>query len=93
MTDTKSVIDFSCPLHRSLIKRDLILGVSRSSLILVIVFLYFGVFEIGKSTIVRLIFLFAGILLFYIIRKLTKTDEYLVEIVIHSLLSPDRLEP
>ena len=83
-----TVLDYSMRVHRSLMKRDLIAGVSRLSLALIISVTYIGVVEF------RLIwFLAVGPVLFFIIKAMTKKDEYLVEIVLSSLLTPDNLYP
>lgn len=85
MTNT-TIFEYSIPVHRSLIRRDLIAGVSRASLIIVLVSFYLLVMEMHLFILSPVV-----LILFIVLRALTKQDEYLVEIIAASLLSPDEL--
>lgn len=83
-----SIYDHSVRVHRSLMKRDLIAGVSRVALALIIGITYLGVVEFRW-----LWWLPVGPILYFIVKSLTAKDEYLVEIILNLLMTPDTLYP
>ena len=85
MTDKPQ--DYAIPVHRSLLKRDLILGVSTTLVILfcatVIVVLGFNFYW----------FLIVTGIALSVVRLMTKKDEYYVEILLNTVNEPDELYP
>lgn len=82
------VYDYAAPVHRSLCKRDLIAGVSRMTLIVLMIFTYLVVIELHQYVMVVV-----SVIGFIVARAMTKNDEYLIDIVLYSLLAPDTLRP
>lgn len=86
MTDKPQ--DYAIPVHRSLLKRDLILGVSKTTLVIlfcatVIVVLGFNFYW----------FLIVTGIALSVVRLMTKKDEYYVEILLNTVNEPDELYP
>jgi type IV secretory pathway VirB3-like protein len=80
--------DYCIKVHRSLLKRDLIAGISK--LAIIIIFISTVVVAIGLK---QIWFVGIGIVLYIVFRICTKKDEYLIEIVTNSLMKPDELLP
>ena len=78
--------DYSYAVYRSLMKRKLVLGVPLIPLLLVIFIT--AIFFIALESLV--IFPFS-VLLIFIMKMISKNDEYLLEIFLSSLLQPDTL--
>ena len=86
--DNEKVTDYSWKVHRSLLRRDLVAGVSRITFAIIIaltVYMVFGVRQYWFAAVAAVIYL--------VVRALTKSDEYLVEIILDALLLPDDLYP
>ena len=75
------------PLYRALLPRDMILGLPRSFLIFVV-----AVTIVIAGSISRLWPAIVAVFLCGILRILTKTDEYLIEISTAMMMEPNRLE-
>jgi len=80
----KQVHEFSIPVHRSIIKRDLHLGIPFLPLLFlgfisIVIILGFEQYAFSVVTVIS----------WFILRKITKEDEWLLDIVISSLLLPD----
>lgn len=78
--------NYDIPVYRSLMKRKLTLGIPTVALLIillatVVVFLTFETLAMIPFAIIAII----------ILRKITKKDEYLIEIFLNSLLQPDEL--
>jgi type IV secretory pathway VirB3-like protein len=82
------VTDYSWKVHRSLLRRDLVAGVSRMTLAIIIALTVYMVFGVRQYW-----FIAVAIVLFLVVRALTKSDEYLVEIILDALMLPDDLYP
>jgi type IV secretory pathway VirB3-like protein len=80
--------DYCIKVHRSLLKRDLIAGISK--LAIIIIFVLTVILSIGFR---QFWFIGVGVILYIVFRICTKKDEYLVEIVMNSLFKPDELIP
>jgi type IV secretory pathway VirB3-like protein len=90
MTDTsksaKKIIDFAIPVRRSVIHRDLMLGIPFIPFVLLAFVTLFMVFSFQQYA-----FLIITIASWFILRQITKSDEWLLDIVLSSLLQPDEL--
>jgi len=78
--------DYSLPVYRAIMKRDLYLGIPLIPLVLlgfITIVMVFNLKQLG--------FLFITVILWVILRLITDRDEYLMEIVLFSLFHPDRL--
>jgi type IV secretory pathway VirB3-like protein len=78
------IYDYSWKVHRSLLRRDLIAGVSRTAFGIIIVITVYMVLGVRQYW-----FAAVSVALYLVARALTKSDEYLVEILLDSLLLPD----
>jgi len=83
---TKKIIDFAIPVRRSVIHRDLMLGIPFIPFILLAFVTIFMVFSFQQY-----VFLIITIASWFILRQITKSDEWLLDIVLSSLLQPDEL--
>jgi type IV secretory pathway VirB3-like protein len=83
---TKKIIDFAIPVRRSVIHRDLMLGIPFIPFILLAFITLFMVFSFQQYA-----FLIITIASWFILRQITKSDEWLLDIVLSSLLQPDEL--
>jgi type IV secretory pathway VirB3-like protein len=90
MTDTskstKKIFDFAIPVRRSVIHRDLMLGIPFIPFILLAFITIFMVFSFQQYA-----FLIITVTSWFILRQITKSDEWLLDIVLSSLLQPDEL--
>jgi len=90
MTDTskstKKIFDFAIPVRRSVIHRDLMLGIPFIPFILLAFITIFMVFSFQQYA-----FLIITVASWFILRQITKSDEWLLDIVLSSLLQPDEL--
>jgi type IV secretory pathway VirB3-like protein len=90
MTDTtksaKKIIDFAIPVRRSVIHRDLMIGIPFIPFILLAFVTIFMVFSFQQYA-----FLIITVASWFILRQITKSDEWLLDIVLSSLLQPDEL--
>ena len=85
---SEKVSDYSWKVHRSLLRRDLVAGVSRLTFAIIAVLTVYMVFGVRQYW-----FIAVSVLIYLVARALTKSDEYLVEIILDSLLQPDDLYP
>lgn len=81
--------DYSYKVHRSIIKRQLIAGIPMLPFILIIGITMIILMD-SKMKLVGIIPI--AIILLYLIKEITKKDEYLVEIFLQSLIQPDILD-
>ena len=86
--DNEKVSDYSWKVHRSLLRRDLVAGVSRIAFSIIVVLTVYMVFGVRQYW-----FVAVSVLMYLVVRALTKSDEYLVEIILDTLLLPDDLYP
>ena len=86
--DNQKVTDYSWKVHRSLLRRDLVAGVSRMTLAIIIALTVYMVFGVRQYW-----FVAVTVVIYLVARALTKSDEYLVEIILDALLLPDDLYP
>jgi type IV secretory pathway VirB3-like protein len=80
--------NYESPTYRSLMKRELVGGVSQTVFIVLMLSTFFFVFYLTWYW-----FLAVIAALFIIARLLTKKDEFLLDIILSSLTQPDDLEP
>jgi len=85
-TNTKKIIDFAIPVRRSVIHRDLMLGIPFIPFVLLAFVTIFMVFSFQQYA-----FLVITIASWFVLRQITKSDEWLLDIVLSSLLQPDDL--
>jgi type IV secretory pathway VirB3-like protein len=83
---TKKIFDFAIPVRRSVIHRDLMLGIPFIPFILLAFITLFMVFSFQQYA-----FLVISAVSWFILREITKNDEWLLDIVLSSLLQPDDL--
>jgi type IV secretory pathway VirB3-like protein len=86
--NNERVTDYSWKVHRSLLRRDLVAGVSRMTFAIIIALTVYMVFGVRQYW-----FVAVAVVLYLVVRALTKSDEYLVEIILDALLLPDDLYP
>ncbi len=83
----KDIRDYKYPVHRSIMKRQLVMGVPLVPLVIIALLTIIIVMNFKLWIIIPI----NGLLL-YIMKEITKKDEYLLEIFLNSLLEPDHLE-
>jgi type IV secretory pathway VirB3-like protein len=86
--ESEKVSDYTWKVHRSLLRRDLVAGVSRMTFAIIIALTVYMVFGVRQYW-----FIAVSVVLYLVVRALTKSDEYLVEIILDALLLPDDLYP
>jgi type IV secretory pathway VirB3-like protein len=84
--NAKKIIDFAIPVRRSVIHRDLMLGIPFIPFVLLAFVTIFMVFSFQQY-----VFLIITAASWFILRQITKSDEWLLDIVLSSLLQPDEL--
>ncbi|MDR2952684.1 MAG: VirB3 family type IV secretion system protein [Treponema sp.] len=84
--NTKKIIDFAIPVRRSVIHRDLMLGIPFVPFVLLAFITIFMVFSFQQYA-----FLVITAASWFMLRQITKSDEWLLDIVLSSLLQPDEL--
>jgi len=82
----KKIIDFAIPVRRSVIHRDLMLGIPFIPFVLLAFITIFMVFSFQQYA-----FLVITAISWFILRQITKSDEWLLDVVLSSLLQPDDL--
>jgi type IV secretory pathway TrbD component len=87
MEKADKITNYSYPVHRSIMKRQLIMGIPLIPLVITVLLTIIIVLDFKLWIILP----FSGLLL-YIMKEITKKDEYLLEIFLNSLLEPDHLE-
>jgi len=80
--------DYAIPLHRALLPRILVLGVSKMAAIAI--FLIADIIGLGFR---QWWFFAVGIIAFLVMRFITKRDEYFAEILLYASKAPDKLYP
>lgn len=78
--------DYSYPVHRSIMRRQLVFGVPLAPLVGIIVFTFIIIMDFKFYA-----FILISAAIIYIMREITKRDEYLLEIILFSLFDPDHL--
>jgi type IV secretory pathway VirB3-like protein len=86
--DNEKISDYSWKVHRSLLRRDLVAGVSRLTFAIIIALTVYMVFGVRQYW-----FIGVAAIIYLVVRALTKSDEYLVEIILDVLLLLDDLYP
>jgi type IV secretory pathway VirB3-like protein len=84
--NAKKIFDFAIPVRRSVIHRDLMLGIPFIPFVLLAFITIFMVFSFQQY-----VFLVITAVSWFILRQITKSDEWLLDIVLSSLLQPDEL--
>ena len=82
----KTIYDYAIPVRRSIIHRDLWLGIPFIPLMVLGFATVLMVFTFGQIA-----FLVITVVAWFVLRQITKHDEWLLDIVITSLLQPDEL--
>ena len=75
--------NYTYPVHKSITKRNLVMGLPLLVLIGIIMVTAFFYILLDN-----LIFIPFGIIIYFIAREITKKDEYFLEILFNSLLQP-----
>lgn len=85
-TDNKSkkIHEFSIPVHRSIIRRDLWLGIPFIPLMLLI---FISIIVILGAE--QFAFIAVTIIVWFVLRSMTKKDEWQLDIMLSALLQPD----
>jgi type IV secretory pathway VirB3-like protein len=78
--------DYAIPVHRSIMKRDLFLGVPPIPLAILVAITIFMVVNLHLYWFLAL----SGVL-YLVLKKITEKDEWLLDIILNSLFQPDRL--
>lgn len=81
-----TIRDFSLPVHRSIMKRDLYIGIPLIPLLIMIFITLIMVLDLGQ-----LAFIPIAVVILMVLKYLTDQDEWLLDIVLLSLFQPDRL--
>ena len=84
--NAKKIIDFAIPVRRSVIHRDLMIGIPFVPFVLLAFITIFMVFSFQQY-----VFLVITVASWFILRQITKNDEWLLDVVLSSLLQPDDL--
>ena len=80
--------DFKQPVHRSLLQREMIGGIPQAGLF--VVFMLGLIFVYG----LRLYFFIVPIvLLYFVMRHLTKQDQWFIDIVLENIMQKDKYIP
>jgi type IV secretory pathway VirB3-like protein len=82
----KKIYDYAIPVRRSIIHRDLWLGVPFIPLMVLGFTTILMVFTFGQIA-----FLVVTVISWFALKQITRQDEWLLDIVITSLLQPDEL--
>jgi type IV secretory pathway VirB3-like protein len=82
----KKIHDYAIPVRRSIIHRDLWLGIPFVPLLALGFITILMVFTFGQFA-----FLVITVISWFILKQITKHDEWLLDIVMTSLLQPDEL--
>jgi len=85
-TAPKKIHDYAIPVRRSIIHRDLWLGIPFVPLLTLGFVTILMVFTFGQFA-----FLVITVISWFILKQITKHDEWLLDIVMTSLLQPDEL--
>jgi type IV secretory pathway VirB3-like protein len=85
-TAPKKIYDFVIPVRRSIIHRDLWLGIPFIPLMTLGFITILMVFTFGQIA-----FLVITVISWFALKQVTKHDEWLLDIIITSLLQPDEL--
>lgn len=84
MEKEKDISEYTYPVHRAVMKRQLIMGVPLVPFVIVVLVTIIIVLDFKMWLIIP----FAGIAI-YIMKEITKKDQYLLEVFLYSLLEPD----
>ena len=76
--------DYSYTVHRTLLKRKLLMGIPTVPFIIIALTTVIILMDFKIITIIPI-----GIGLLWIVREITKKDEYLLDIILNSLSEPD----
>jgi type IV secretory pathway VirB3-like protein len=85
-TTPKKINDYAIPVRRSIIHRDLWLGIPFIPLLTLGFVTILMVFTFGQFA-----FLVITVISWFVLKQITKHDEWLLDIVMTSLLQPDEL--
>ena len=85
-TTPPKIQDYAIPVRRSIIHRDLWLGIPFVPLLALGFITILMVFTFGQFA-----FLVITVISWFVLKQITKHDEWLLDIVITSLLQPDEL--
>ncbi len=83
----KEISDFAIPVHRSILRRDLFLGVPLMPLVILVVLTIIMVLDF-----MQLIFIPITICIWYGLKKITDADEWFLEILFGCINQPDIME-
>ncbi|MCL2763246.1 MAG: VirB3 family type IV secretion system protein [Treponema sp.] len=82
----KKIYDYAIPVRRSIIHRDLWLGIPFIPLMALGFATILMVFTFGQVA-----FLVITVIAWFVLKQITKKDEWLLDIILTSLLQPDEL--
>jgi type IV secretory pathway VirB3-like protein len=83
-----SAKEYSLPVHRSLLQRELILGIPQMGLLILLALCFFFLYTL------RMYFMAIPVAILYIVmRVLTKKDPFMIDIVIEHVNQKDVLLP
>lgn len=80
----KNLNDYSYPVHKTLLKRKLLMGIPIVPFIIIALTTLIILMDFKILAIIPI-----GIGLLWIVREITKKDDYLLDIIINSLSEPD----
>ena len=83
-----SVRDYSQTVHRSLLQRDLVLGIPAMGMMILLLLGVFTVYVLKQYYFAAII-----IVLYFVMKILTKKDPYLIDILIEHINQKDFLVP
>lgn len=83
MEDINDFTDYSLPVHRSLLKPDMLLGIGTNAGIMLLVVTIIFIQVIG------FIFIFISAGIFLLLRLICKEDPYSLDILLNSILEQD----
>ena len=82
----ESLTDYSYPVHRSIMKRRLLFGVPFIPAMIVILLAGIIFMDFKLIAVIPI-----AIFIIYVMKEITKKDEYLLETFLEGLLQPDNL--
>jgi type IV secretory pathway VirB3-like protein len=85
-TTPKKIQDYAIPVRRSVIHRDLWLGIPFIPLLTLGFITILMVFTFGQFA-----FLVITVIAWFVLKQITKQDEWLLDIIVMALLQPDEL--
>lgn len=79
-------VNYDIPVYRSLMRRKLTLGIPTTPLLIILLVMVVSFLALETLAVIPF-----GIIAIFILRQITKKDEFLIEIFLNSVLQPDEL--